>query len=156
MAELAVAQARIPMMNAAAVDKVREIESTVLALDLPQVPLETYHVLHGGLYARTIRIPAGVLLTGALVKVATVLIVVGRTLVYVGEDEPLRLEGYNVLPASAGRKQAFLTETEVEMTAIFPTEATSIEEAERELTDELGILISRRDPESNHTVITGE
>ncbi len=156
MAELAVARPRIPVMNAAAVDKVREIEGMVRALDLPQVPLETHHVLHGGLYARTIRIPAGVLLTGALVKVATVLIVQGTTLVYIGEDEPLRLEGYTVLPASAGRKQAFLTETEVEMTAIFPTEAKSIEEAEREFTDEAEILISRRNPECNHTVITGE
>lgn len=154
MDELVVAQRRIPVMNAAAVDKVREIEGKVRALDLPQVPLETYHVLHGGLYARTICIPAGVLLTGALVKVATVLIVVGTTLVYIGEDEPLRLEGYNVLPASAGRKQAFLTETAVEMTAIFPTRARSIEEAEREFTDEVELLGSRRD--INRFTITGE
>src|SRR5216684_8484560 len=125
MTELIVAHTAIPAMGPAAVSKVRALEA--IARKLPQVPLETHHILHGGLYARTIRIPAGVTITGALIKVATVLIVRGDVLIYVGDEEPLRLEGYNVLPASAGRKQAFATLADTHITMICSTEVRTVE-----------------------------
>lgn len=154
MADLAVVTPRIPAMTPAAIDKVRQLEG--VASQRPQVTIMTEHAIHGGMYARTIRLPAGVMITGALVKLATLLIVQGDAMAYIGDDEPLRLHGYTVLPASAGRKQAFVAIGDTNMTMVFPTAARTVDEAERKFTDEIDILMSRRDPASNATTITGD
>ena len=133
----------IAPMSVEAIDKVRELEA--MALDLPQVPIRTGHVLHAGLYARTIVIPAGVMLTGALVKIPTVLIAEGEAMAYIGTDQPMRLRGYSVIAAAAGRKQAFLALSDLHLTMIFPTAAKTVEAAEWEFTDEAEALLSRRE-----------
>jgi hypothetical protein len=153
MADLTAARPRIAAMSEAAIGKVRRLEG--LARTLPQVAIETGHVIHGGLYARTIFVPAGVMITGAEIKIATLLVVSGDALVYL-DGAPLRLQGYTVLPASAGRKQAFVALAGTHLTMVFPSDARSIDEAERQFTDEADTLASRRDAGSNHIVITGE
>jgi len=152
MAELALAATRIARMSPGSIDQVRRLESAALAL--PQVPIETTHVLHAGLYARTVRVPAGVLLTGALIKIATLVIIEGDVLVHLDEGS-LRLRGHHVLPAAAGRKQAFIAMAETHITMIFPTAARSVTEAEQEFTDEAETLASRRDGAINRIIITG-
>jgi hypothetical protein len=151
MAELALSATRIAAMSPEAIDQVRRLESAALAL--PQVPIETTHVLHAGLYARTIRVPAGVLITGVLIKIATLVVIDGDVLMHV-EDGPLRLQGHHVLPAAAGRKQAFLAQADTHITMIFATAARTVAEAEREFTDEGENLVSRHDP--NRIIITGD
>ena len=151
MAELSLTAARIAAMSPAAIEQVRRLESAALAL--PQVPIETTHVLHAGLYARTIRVPAGVLITGALIKIATLLVIDGDVLMHV-EGGAVRLEGHHVLPAAAGRKQAFLARSDTHITMVFATAARSIEEAERQFTDEVENLVSRHEP--NRVIITGD
>lgn len=131
----------IAAMGPAALDKVGRLES--LALTLPQVAIRTEHTLHAGLYARTVMIPAGVVLTGALIKIPTVLIMSGDAIVHT-DAGPLELHGYHVLSADAGRKQAFVALTETHLTMVFPTAATTVEEAEREFTDEYERLMTRR------------
>lgn len=143
--------AQLPAMAPADIDKVRALEAEVL--QAPQVDIPTRHVLHGGMYARTIRIPAGVLLTGALIKIPTVLVLDGDVTVFVG-TKTIRLEGRHVLPASAGRKQAFLAHADTELTMLFPTHATTVEEAEAEFTDEADRLMSRHG--GNDICTTGE
>jgi hypothetical protein len=101
-----------------------------------------------------VRVPAGVVITGALIKVATLLVAHGAAIVYVG-DEPLHLSGHTVLPASAGRKQAFVALSDVHLTMIFPTNARTVAEAEAQFTDEPELLASRRD-DRNRIVVTGE
>ena len=135
----------IAPMSEIALVKVRILEEG--ALKLPQIPIVTSHVLHGGIYARTIMIPAGVLLTGALIKIATVLIVSGDVLVYIG-GKTIELNGYNVSPAAANRKQAFVAKTDTHLTMLFPTDATSVEDAEKEFTDEVDMLITRKNKEA--------
>lgn len=153
MADLVAADLRIPAMSPQAVATVRELES--LAQALPQARIVTHHLIHGGLYARTILVPAGVMITGALVKIATVLVVDGDAVVYLDGDHA-RLTGHHVLPASAGRKQAFLALADTHMTMLFPTAAKTVADAEAQFTDELDLLVSRLDPETNHVTITGE
>jgi hypothetical protein len=148
---LVVSENRIPAMSVDAIAQVRELEQ--ISMTLPQVPIATHHVLHGGLYARTITIPAGVVLTGALIKIPTLLIVSGHVAVTVGE-KTVELAGYNVLPASAGRKQAYLALSDTEITMVFPTSAMTVEEAEDEFTNEAYLLFSRSG--ENMVVITGE
>ena len=48
------------------------------------------------------------------------------------------------------------TIADTRVTMIFPTTARTVEEAEAEFTEEADGLCSRRDPTSNHVVITGE
>ena len=141
----------IPAMRNEAIDKVRKFEA--VAMQAPQVEIRTDHVIHGGMYARTIRIPAGVVLTGALIKIATLLIVSGRANVFVG-DGSIELAGYHVIPASAGRKQAFVAIEDTDLTMVFPSQSKSVEEAEAEFTDEAALLFSRSG--ENVVTITGE
>lgn len=132
----------IAPMGPVALDRVRRLEA--LAMALPQVAIGTEHVFHAGVYARTIKVPAGVMITGVLIKIPTLLIVQGDAIVHV-EDGPLELHGYNVVPASAGRKQAFVALTDTHLTMIFATEAGDVDAAERQFTDELDKLMTRRE-----------
>lgn len=133
--------------------KVRKLESIIL--DMPQETLATHHIFHGGMYARTIMIPAGVILTGALIKLATMVIISGDVTVYVG-DKASELSGYNVLPASAGRKQVFLAKSDTWVTMIFPSDAATVADAEAQFTDETDMLASNREVCKNSITITGE
>jgi len=142
----------IAPMTPEAIDKVRQLEARTAELE--QVEIPTDHVLHGGMYARTIRIPAGVLLTGAHIKRATTLVISGHVTVFIGAGT-IEITGYQVLPASAGRKQAFLAHADTFVTMLFPSEAASIEAAETEFTDEADRLLSRRQACESIT-ITGE
>ena len=136
-------------MTPAAVDKVRRLEAVLRKEE--QVDVQTSHLIHAGVYARTIRIPAGVVLTGVLIKRATVVIVNGHVTVFNG-GETLDLDGYHVLPASAGRKQVFLARRDTDLTMLFPTAAQSVAEAEAEFTDDTDLLLERGGP----AVITRE
>lgn len=142
MPDLAPARLHIGPMGPDAIERVRRLES--LALTLPQVSIGTEHVFHAGLYARTIRVPAGVMITGVLIKIPTLLIVSGNAIVYL-EGGPLELHGYNILSASAGRKQAFVALTDTHLTMIFATGASDVDAAEHEFTDEAENLMTRRE-----------
>jgi hypothetical protein len=153
MSDVALVRQHIAPMGDVAIENVRRLEN--LAREMPQVAISTDHTLHAGMYARTVFVPAGVMITGVMIKIATLLIVHGDVVVYV-EGGPMQLRGYTVLPASAGRKQAFVAQTDAWLTMVFPTDAKTVEEAERQFTDEIDRLSSRRDAGSNSTTITGE
>lgn len=153
MSDIAVKYLAVQAMSSQQVEQVRSLEEELKKLD--QVELATHHVLHGGVYSRTIVIPAGVAITGALVKVPTTLIINGHVTVHLG-GQTTHLDGYHVLPASAGRKQAFYAFADTSLTMIFATGASSIGEAEDEFTDESDQLISRQLSATNITIITGE
>lgn len=146
-------KSRVPAMSSDAVAKVRKLETVIS--DLPQTPVSTHHILHGGIYARTVMIPAGSVITGALINVPTTLVICGDCTVYIGE-ESVRVQGYNVFAASAGRKQAFIAHSDLFLTMSFVTDAQSIEEAEDQFTDEAHLLVSRSPDAENHVLITGE
>lgn len=139
---LAVNKPTIGPMSEANLSKVREVEKFLL--DKPQIEIKTSHEFHAGLYSRSIMIPAGVLITGALIKIETLLILSGdATIVINGVSS--RISGYGVIPASAGRKQIFMAHEDTYLTMVFKTSARTIEEAEAEFTDEVDMLGSRRE-----------
>ena len=121
----------------------------------PQVEVITEHLLHGGMYARTIRREPGIVAVGSIILRATVLIVNGSCSMMV-EDRRIDLTGYNVLPGLPGRKSFSLTHGPVEMTMIFPTAATTVEEAENEIFGEADQLMSRKDGSKDQIKITGQ
>jgi hypothetical protein len=152
MSEVVELRANVPAMTSEAIAKTRALEAE--AMRMPQVEIHTQHLIHAGMYQRTIMIPAGVMLTGALVKIATSLVVSGDCMMFVG-DQTLRLTGYHVVPASPGRKQAFVAVADTWLTMSFASQAQTVEQAEQEFTDELDLLVSRRS-DLNQVTITGE
>jgi hypothetical protein len=150
--QLSLKNIEILEMDDDAIDIVRKLENVLL--DFPQVKLDTSHVLHAGMYARTVTIPKGVVATGAFVKIPTVLIVQGHCKIYIG-DNTTDLIGYKVIPASANRKQAVYACEDTSVTMIFATNANSVEEAEMEFTDEFSSLMSNNDLAENKYITTG-
>lgn len=148
MNDLTPAIVGLPSMSQHDVERVSQLEDFLRQLD--QVAIATAHHFHAGLYARTIRIPAKVVITGALIKIPTLLTLSGHATVLIG-DESIDLQGYHVLPAQAGRKQVFLAHSDTDLTMIFATKATTVEEAEAEFTDETDLLLSRKQA-SNLTI----
>lgn len=131
----------LPPMSADSVAIVREFEDAVL--QLPQVKINTEHALHAGMYARTIMIPAGTVITGVQIKIPTILIVSGDALFY-GDDGTTQFTGYHVTLGAVGRKQAIYALADTYLTMMFPTAASTVAEAEEEFTDEPERLGSRR------------
>ena len=125
------------------------MESHLLGIE--QVAIQTHHHFHAGLYSRTIRIPAGVMITGALIKIPTLLIVSGHVSVFIG-GKSIELVGYHVVPGQAGRKQVFLAHADTDLTMTFATLAKTVEEAESEFTDQPTALMSRQ--QSNDLITT--
>ena len=136
------------------IEKIRDLEAAIKPHEHTlQVQME--HILHGGMYARTARLAPMMLFTSVLIKIPTVLAVNGKCKVFAG-DKWYTLEGYNVMPACAGRKQIYVTLGPTEITMIFPSSAKTVEEAEAEFTDEAEILLSRRQYENYLVTVTGE
>lgn len=152
MSDLVVIDKNIPAMSESAIDKVRQLEAALL--ELPGINIDTHHTIHAGVYARTIMVPAGTVLTGVLIQIPTTLIVSGDALVYVGADV-VEIVGYHVFAASAGRRQALTTRKDTWFTMIFASEARTVEEAEEQFTNEAHLLGSRAQNSKNIITITG-
>lgn len=153
MSKVVAFSAKVPAMSQEAVGKLQAAQADLS--HLPQEEVATHHVLHGGMYTRTIKVAKGVFIIGVLVKVPTTLIVNGDCTVNLG-DQLVRLTGHCVIPASAHRKQAFMAHEDTYLTMTFATTATSIEQAEDEFTDEAATLLSRHPNSPNEIIVTGE
>ena len=114
------------------------------ALKHKQVALQTTHNLHAGIYSRTVRIPAGGVITGALIKIPTVLTIVGNMTISVG-DKLYEIDGLTTFNCAAGRKQIMAARSDCYVTMAFATNAKTVSEAEEEFTDEAEALLSRKE-----------
>ncbi len=124
-------------------------------LQFPQISLATAHLLHGGMYARTIRLDPETLMNGSLILRATIIIIHGDCTIVAG-DSLVDISGYNVLPGEAGRKQSFLTRGPVEITMIYATQAATVDDAENEVFGDADELMSRKDGSRDQIMITGK
>jgi len=152
MAELATLGQTLPASSPRAKALVDALEAR--CLEQPQPRILTHHVLHGGIYTRTMCLPAGHVLTSTLVKIPTTLTVCGDAAVVVGDGEVFRVQGYQVLAACRGRQVAYRAYADTWMSMAFVTKAHTVEEAEAEFTDEPERLMSRFG--ENIVVNTGE
>lgn len=153
MNSLVVTHNHILSMNDRAIAKVQQLEAYVGGFEQAQV--DTSHVIHGGMYLRTMKFPAGMAVVGAIIKVPTTLILSGHAALVVG-DKAVELEGYHVFAAEANRKQALFAIKDTCVTMMFATNAKTVEEAEEEFTDEPDQLMSRKNMNKNAILITGE
>ena len=153
MSDLVPLHTRLAPATPAAIEKVRRL--TEVLRQLPQTTFVTEHMLHGGMYTRTVRLPADTVCTAVLIQVPTVLITSGEASVY-SDDELIHVEGYRVLPGSAGRKIAFVTHSNFSMSMLFPSKAKTVDEAQREFTPEHEMLVPLSRVDEHLVLITGE
>lgn len=143
----------MPALSGGMLEKLKTLEDDLKKFQ--QAEFKTLHIIHGGMYSRTVLVPADHIIVGVLVKVPTQVIVAGTCDVLTG-DMMKRISGYNVLPGQAGRKGVFVAITDIFITMIFKTNAKTVEEAEREFTDETDNLASHRQECDNVFVTTEE
>lgn len=120
---------------------VRRLEAELV--QMPQLMLDTSHLIHAGLYARTVMIPAGTVLTGAMTNHDNVCVVFGDITVTTDEG-PQRLTGFHVLPAKAGAKRVGLAHADTWWATLWPTDLTDVQAIEDDMSDESAGLQSRR------------
>ena len=126
--------------NLADVENVSVLEGYLA--QFPQVIMDTTHIVHGKMYARTILIPAGTVLTGALTALDNICIMCGDITVTT-DDGPQRLTGFNVISANSGAKRAGIAHADTWWTTIIHTNSTNIGDAEDEMTCESSLLQDR-------------
>lgn len=114
-------------------DQVERLEQFVLKA--PQIDLKTTHVLSGGVYARTIFIPAGTVLTGATHRKDHVNVLQGDIVVTTDEGMK-RLTGHHVLPTRAGMKRAGWALGDTWWTTLIRTDKTNLNEIEADICEE--------------------
>lgn len=122
-----------------------------IILSALQVDLMTEHSLSGGVYARTIYLDAGCVLTGATHKKDHINIVVGDITVTTDKG-PLRLTGHHVLETKAGAKRAGVAHAKTVWTTVCATDKTDLHEIEDDLVLEADRLQTRQTSLNLHTV----
>lgn len=132
----------IKTMTSDEMAKVRRLEQHLLATQ-PQIDLHYHHELWAGLYDRTVLVPAGHVITGAPVKIETLLTICGDVIVGLDGNE-MRVTGFAKLRAAAHRMGVFTAITDTLISMSFATDAKTVEEAEAQFTDEAHRLASRR------------
>jgi len=85
-------------------------------LKLPQVDMPVDHDFCNGLYARTMHIPAGTILTGAVHREESFFLVRKGELIVSTDDGPLTLRSGDMSVSKIGTKRAGITLTDVEVT----------------------------------------
>lgn len=121
-------------------ESIEKLEEMIL--QVPQIDLNTTHELAGEVYARTIFIPAGTVLTGAAHNKDHVNVMFGDITVST-DDGMKRLTGYHVLPTKAGMKRVGFAHRDTCWTTVCHTKLTDIEAIEDEMTDESDKLQTR-------------
>ena len=109
---------------------------------LPQVDLQTTHALSGGVYARTVLIPAGCVVVGATHKKDHVCIIDGDVETIL-DGQNRRIEGRVVINGIAGVKRAVYAHSDTLWTTVCATGLHDIEEIEAELVEEPEMLQTR-------------
>lgn len=122
--------------------KVAALEAAILQHPA-QIHLNAEHLVHGQMYARTMFIPAGTVVTGAKVNTDNVCVMYGDITVTTAEG-PKRFTGFHVIPSPAGHKRAVVAHADTYWVAVFRTNLTEIADIEDSLTDESARLMSRK------------
>jgi hypothetical protein len=85
-------------------------------LKLPQIDLPIDHAFCAGMYARTMHIPAGTILTGAIHREESFFLVRKGDLIVSTDDGPKRLGAGDMSISKIGTKRAGIALTDVEVT----------------------------------------
>lgn len=131
----------LPRATSATIARLEAIESELAKR--PQVFIPVEQKIYAGMYARTICIPKGVIATGVVIEIPTILVLNGHCRFNSG-DKVYEFKGHYVLEGEPHRKQICVALEDTYMTMLFPTEAKTVEEAENEFTSEVNKLQTRK------------
>ena len=110
--------------------------------EIPQIDMQTTHALSGGVYARTVFIPAGSVVVGATHKKDHICIIDGdvETLL---DGETRRITGRVVINGQKGVKRAVYAHDDTLWTTVCMTALSDLAEIEAELVEEPESLQTR-------------
>lgn len=103
-------------------------------LEMPQVDLPVRHHFSPGVYARTLSIPAGVCLTGAVHKYEQLNILSAGTMRVLTEDGIVEVSAPFTVVSPPGTKRIALALTDCTWTTILGTHETDVLKIEKEFT----------------------
>jgi hypothetical protein len=131
----------VKKVDANSVDKNVNLEEDILKLEYelakhPQVDIELSHLFNGGMYARTMYLPKGCLVTGRVHKTPHFNIIVqGHAVVYVDGDKVKEIIAPAIVPSDAGVKKVILALEDLIWTTIHTCKSTTPDEAVEEVTE---------------------
>ena len=114
-------------------EAISELSDAIIESDLTLIEPEVDHLFHGGMYARTIYIPRGVVLTGRehyephlnfLSKGKVAVTINGESHIFTAPA---------IIPAEADTAKAFVALEDTEWTTVHICSSTDVDEAEKEL-----------------------
>lgn len=111
---------------------------------LPQVHIETTHRFVGGMYVREIRIPAGVIMTGAVHKSEHLSVMVSGAMTVSTDRGMEYVEGYHVWTPKPGTKRVGYAHADTIWLTVHRTNAKTAEDAEDILFEQPDRLLARR------------
>lgn len=114
-------------------ERVRRLQEEVSKL--PQYEPETRHYFHAGMYCREVWRQAGVLVVGKVHKKEHFYLIVRGTVAITTDDGVQRITGPQLLKCGAGTKRAVYSETDALCMTFHVVDATTVEDAERELVE---------------------
>ncbi len=102
-------------------------------MELPEVPFEMKHSFHGGMYARTMYAPKGILMTSYIYRKDHHCIISTGQVSYRSEVLGGKINGPFMFTACAGSKRIVYTHTPMVWTTIIKTDATNVADAEADI-----------------------
>jgi hypothetical protein len=108
-------------------------ELGALLRQMPQVNPQTTHMLCGGVYARSVFMPAGTAVVGCIHKSNHIIVQVCGDTTITTPDGPVRLTGWHMFPVKAGAARALYIHEDTIWTSFHHTTKTTVEEIENDL-----------------------
>jgi hypothetical protein len=124
---------KVPQISQAEM-RVRVLAFEQEQLKKPQVEIPVEHNFFPGGYARTIRVPAGTELTGAIHKYQNFNLLVSGELLIIAEDGPMHLKAPAQFWSPPGVKRVGVMLTDVVWTTVLATELTDVDEIKAKFT----------------------
>lgn len=109
--------------------------------EMPQVSMDTEHCFHGGMYCRTIKIPAGSVIVSRVHKTDHLFIGIEGELAVSGEGESYTLTPGKIVYSPKGTKRAVTALTDVVCMTIHRTDKKTIEGLEEEMIESDGLPV---------------
>ena len=122
------------MSELALKDKILALEDQIAKM--PQIEGKVDHLFVDGLYARTLYIPAGAVLTGKVHKRDHINFLMKGTIRVMTDDGMKLLEAPQIISSKKGIKRAGFAITDTEWTTVHATTATDVDSAEDEIVEE--------------------
>lgn len=110
----------------------KELENQLIKLDQVEIPTE--HQFMGGIYLRSISVPAGTLIIGKRHRHETCnMLLSGVMSIYIGEDQPNKmLKGPCIFRSDPGSKKMGYAHTDCVFMNLHPTSETDLDKIESE------------------------